>query len=598
MNFKWGFNIISVSEFIMILCLEIIFYRNRASLSKISLNKKDYILTLIFGFCMTLGYGLIRGYGFDIFKHSVYAIIFHLLTYAYYIFFGICLLRYLYFKINSWMNHSETEVPKQTFGLLKYLYEKLTENKVSFYFIIFIVAWLPIFLTFFPGMLMQDTSTQILQYFHLPNAVTDSAILLNPEQYITAHHPVPHTLMIGAFLELGNFLFQSLDAGIFIFCLVQYIFVAFVVSLMFKFANPYLGNKWTLIFVVIFSLNPIFGTYAILMTKDTYFCILFILYIIKYFELLMSPSRIKDKKFFLQFLLLTIGVLLFRNNAIYSLIITWLILILFLKQKKRLILYGILFFAFYLGYSNILLPAFDISSRTVKSSLSIPFQQTAYYVMQHGDEVTEEEKQIIGKVLDYENLVENYDPNLSDPVKNSYDKFATKKEVSEYFIVWGKMFLKHPGTYVEAFFLQTYGYYFPSVKKAMQYQCNNDNYSRQLIIEQGLPLAEVQDPGLAKLLHYVIHFVISVAPFTCLITDSGIYLWVLLFACVYILSHFPNKKKYLMYYVPFLSYFIFLIAVPANGTIYFRYMTPFLYTLPCMILPLFIYRLEKQKTGG
>jgi hypothetical protein len=69
---------------------------------------------------------------------------------------------------------------------------------------------------------------------------------------------------------------------------------------------------------------------------------------------------------------------------------------------------------------------------------SVPFQQTAALVYHKEEVIEEEDKLIIGKILDYDGLKENYNPELSDPVKNTYNKYATDEDMKEYFGVWFK----------------------------------------------------------------------------------------------------------------------------------------------------------------
>ena len=95
--------------------------------------------------------------------------------------------------------------------------------------------------------------------------------------------------------------------------------------------------------------------------------------------------------------------------------------------------------------------------------LSIPFQQTALYVKEHGDEVTEEEQKAINAVLDYDSLAEGYSSWISDPVK---DTFKADGSLKEYFEVWVKQLFKHPETYFQAFFNASAGYYSISVNNA------------------------------------------------------------------------------------------------------------------------------------
>lgn len=86
---------------------------------------------------------------------------------------------------------------------------------------------------------------------------------------------------------------------------------------------------------------------------------------------------------------------------------------------------------------------------------SLPFQQTARYVRDYGTEVTEDEKQAIEKVLDYNSLAEIYSEVTADPVKTTYHAQNTK-ELMDYFTVWFRQFLKHPVCYIESFWNQNY----------------------------------------------------------------------------------------------------------------------------------------------
>ena len=101
--------------------------------------------------------------------------------------------------------------------------------------------------------------------------------------------------------------------------------------------------------------------------------------------------------------------------------------------------------------------------------MSIPFQQTARTVKFCGDRITEEEKEIIGACLPYDDLPENYDPIISDPVKNNLHG-GTAEGVA-YLKVWLKMLPRFPKTYLEAFIAQSSGYYSftPEYTEAQRY---------------------------------------------------------------------------------------------------------------------------------
>ena len=81
--------------------------------------------------------------------------------------------------------------------------------------------------------------------------------------------------------------------------------------------------------------------------------------------------------------------------------------------------------------------------------LSLPFQMTARYVVEYGDDITAEEREAIDKVMDFDTLAEDYNPMNADGVK--HDKSASGRDFLVYIIVWFKMGLRHPDAYIKAF---------------------------------------------------------------------------------------------------------------------------------------------------
>ena len=89
------------------------------------------------------------------------------------------------------------------------------------------------------------------------------------------------------------------------------------------------------------------------------------------------------------------------------------------------------------------------------------WKRTARTVVEHGDEITQEEKEAIDAVLDYNSLAENYKPHLSDPVKATIRKDADSKVLIRYLVTWFRMFFKYPATYVKATVNQNYLLVYP-----------------------------------------------------------------------------------------------------------------------------------------
>ncbi len=70
----------------------------------------------------------------------------------------------------------------------------------------------------------------------------------------------------------------------------------------------------------------------------------------------------------------------------------------------------------------ILTAVYDIEKGSIREMLSLPFQQTGRYVLTYSDEVTDQERQAIDKILDYDSLSDGYNPLLADYVKIHFEK--------------------------------------------------------------------------------------------------------------------------------------------------------------------------------
>ena len=118
-------------------------------------------------------------------------------------------------------------------------------------------------------------------------------------------------------------------------------------------------------------------------------------------------------------------------------------------------------------YNNIILPHFRITPGSVREILSVPFQQTARHYKYYNDEISESDIEIIDKILDVSDLDTRYQEEISDPVKNKFNKYTTNDDLKDYFKVWFKYFLKRPCTYISATINNTYGY-FPILYTTLQ----------------------------------------------------------------------------------------------------------------------------------
>lgn len=213
-----------------------------------------------------------------------------------------------------------------------------------------------------------------------------------------------------------------------------------------------------------YAATPVWGAYAKHAFKDTLSAALFCGYITCLIALI---RRGRDKALRWQdcgeYILLSAAVSLLRNNPIYAVLpataglVVWLLIRRTSWVKALSLCLGA---AVYFCFNFYIFNYGNVGKGSPREALSLPFQQTARTVKYHGDEVTQEERDIIDRYLDYGSMAQAYDPVLSDPVKDRCkDTVHGEEAKGNYLKVWAQMLPKHFDTYVEAGVGLSYGYY-------------------------------------------------------------------------------------------------------------------------------------------
>lgn len=443
-----------------------------------------------------------------------------------------------------------------------------TEHPFITSFIIITICWLPYFISFYPCILSPDPSFQIKQFFGIPNKYSTYVVLLDESQIITNHHPVLHTLLLGSCLKVGHLMHND-NLGLFIYIVIQsLVFISTLAYTVGYLKKIGLNTKYLFIVLLIYALVPVFPMYTITCVKDVFFGCYIILFS-SYLHLLL-----KDKLKWYQVIIIGLLALLMsisRNNGIYVVILT-LVPLLFIKfnLKKYIILSLVLSIMTYYGYDKVVLPYFKVTPTSVREALSIPFQQTARYVRDHEDLVTDDEKEIYDYLLRYDDLGTRYNSEKSDPVKNEFNRFATKNDLKIYFSYWFKDFFKAPITYIEATISNIYGYFYPVKTNWYVYYkemniINEDgfnyHYNNLTVGRNVLSLT-------AQAFPYI--------PVLGMLVNIGFNVWLLMIFSTYLIIN--KKYKYILFMVPYGVLILVCVASPVNC--YFRYALPFVFALP------------------
>lgn len=452
-------------------------------------------------------------------------------------------------------------------------------------FAVLVLAWMPYLIAYYPGIFMGDTGAQISQFFQLPNGTSDYLNLISDSQLINNHHPVLHTVLMGMAVKVGKIL-GSDNLGIFLYTLFQYLCMAAALAYGISYLKKLKMPRWFQgSILALTALYPVFPRYAVLLSKDTLFsaCVLvFEIFLIR----LVRGEEMSGKRNWILLLLTMLGVMMLRQNGLYVILFSLPVLLLG-KDKRRRRKTAVVFagaLVLYMSYTNILFPALDITPGSRREMLSVPFQQTARYVRDYGDEVTEEERKAIDRVLDYDKLGEVYDPNISDPVKKTFNEDADSEDLKAYFKVWFQMFLKHPGCYIEATLNNYYGYFYmgndDTDRRSRYYESFSTKCMEERIDEKGFDFHHLDTfKGVRKFLEMVSELVLH-SPMLAAVQASAFYTWLVLLGTGYLLMF--RRYRDIVILLPAFSILLVSFVSPVNGTIYFRYMLALMFVMPVL----------------
>ena len=450
-----------------------------------------------------------------------------------------------------------------------------------------LLCWLPYLVIFYPGTGNEDTVIQMMEYYKIPSYIKTMSPMPDGFTYMTNHHPYLLTLLFGAFFDLGLAL-GDIRIGIAVYTVLHMLFQASVFAGCLQYLRRVgVREKRVRAITLLLMLLPIFPLYAICMVKDTIYSAFCLICILMLYEMARTKGKVLESlKFDLIFGVIALLMILTKVFAMYILILVGIGMM--IVYRRHLLRVAVMVFVPVLLYQGvflqIVLPACNVAPGGKQEALSVFFQQTARYVTEYGDEVTEAEREAIDAILPYDELEELYNPQLCDPVKREFRQDSTSEELTEYFKVWFEMFRKHPDVYVEAFLNNTYQYYDINKQSDLEYY-RFDEFLQEEDEEGEYTALYVRHPKSFETARYVIHQVvlaIQKTPLLNIFTSLGMLPWIMIFFLLYNLWR-GRRRDLALLAIPFLTIAVCLVS-PDNGNS--RYVMPMFYLLP------FLFALE------
>lgn len=345
------------------------------------------------------------------------------------------------------------------------LYKRI---KFRHLFVFFILCRIPYLITLYPGSMLYDSASSIAQFYGI--ATHTQSVTAASELLYTDHHLILFTFFMGGFIKLGELL-GSQNLGFFLYILLQMAVSNLIFSYFLTTIQDEVSPAGFWFAVLLYALLPHISLWQLTMSKDSCFSAFVLLFCCCVYRALRTDSvSAPDRR--LKFLLYLCALLccFTKHQGAYLIIaVSVVFLIAYRKRHLRMAAILMLMGIFYLTvYSNLILPLCQVSKTGKQEALGFMFQQTARYVVDHPDDITEGERQAIDHILPYDRLAELYDPGLQDPVKFEYNQSASREDLSNYLRAWFSMFFRHPASYFNAS-LDVFGDYFRAFGHSMLY---------------------------------------------------------------------------------------------------------------------------------
>ena len=421
-------------------------------------------------------------------------------------------------------------------------------------FLLYAVCYFPYFLTFFPGNCGNDT--------------WKSLDMIEGNIPWSNHHPVLYTGSMFVIRKLTGFL--PLTGSVAVISFIQMLALAAALAWftlrIFKINVHGYVKGFSVLF---FAFHPFVGMYSVYLTKDVYFSIIMLFLLVKLYdviegrgELLAKPSEcVKISGLFL------IASML-RNNAMYiAIVMAVIFLFLYKKYRKQILLIFICAIGLFQVWKGPVFKAMNIEMQSFAESAAIPLQQVGY-VLWEGGTFSEEDMAFLEELMPAEKVKEVYTPGLVDNYKfdEAFDDAFLNENKGRFLEVWWHGCQEHFGSYVEAYLMQTCGYWHYGKTNSV---CTQGCTANGLGVEQIDVIKNVTGLSLEPLFEKLV-LAGRKAPILCMLGSMALQMWMV---CLLILQYIRRKNAgQAVWLLPVIILWgTLLIAAPASCLLRYLY---------------------------
>lgn len=429
---------------------------------------------------------------------------------------------------------------------------------------------------------------------------------MDPDCATCNHHPYFIQVIHALFFNLGKSI-GHLSVGFALLALISIFSTSAILLYGLRLMQrARISRRWLVAITMIYAFSPIYPYLSINPTKDGLFAYAFLFYILSLYELCITKGDcLNHKRYMLLHGAAIILVCLTRHQGIYIIGVELIALLLCYRNVwKRILLTAIPSLCLVMAYNKILLPFNNVEPGGKQEVYGTFFQQTAYYLLQHPNDVTSSELSAINRVLDSDTIVVKYMFDRTDPVKNGYkynpwyrkyigapsmfrhiDHTNEAADLKAYRSAWLSMGLRHPLSYVEATLGVAAGFFYNFNRLILEtepkWAVNSAATTPPYRFVHFNMAARVYNQRIYSWFKYpVLNWIIAIPYYNW----AAIFLLALLF--------YRKDSKGLTVFLPVLLSLGILLICPM---IYGRYSYPIMMALPLMVAHVFHSQVPKRQ---
>lgn len=433
------------------------------------------------------------------------------------------------------------------------------------------LCYLPVFLAVYPGFFVYDAQDEYLQ------VVTRN---------FSTHHPLLHVLLLGGIIQLVYKLTDSYNLGIACYTLFQMTVLSFIFAGCVE-TMKVRGMKGAgrILLTLYFGLCPVLVMFSLCSAKDGLFTGMLLIAVLLLQELCEAPERFfgqKGKVFLLWGA--SLFMMLLRYNGFYAFCVFAVICGWYLKKFwKRTVPYFLTVIVFYMIFNTALAGVVHADASENQEILTVPISQLARVYRDEAGKIPEEEAQILYRYLPREAL-EHYNPKVSDGVKIHFNNEVYVADKGSYLKLWLKWGAKHPFTYLNAWFMTSYGFWYPDTvidvyrgNTVFTYTYEDSSYFGYEVEQPGVRESKI--PWLDECYRRMsLEIAQQKIPVVSMLFSPGFLFWVMLFLVGFLCDQGRWKQA-----MPFLLPLLIWLTVILGPTYLVRYVVFLWVAVPVLV---------------